>query len=74
MASRFVPVSSWEELKKMYNAGLLYFNYSRCLPRSPEWEIEDRRIENVWQYWDAADASFLMKEDWAYLVEEDEST
>ena len=73
MASRFVPVSSWEELEKLYDAGLLYFNYSLSIPRGPQWELENRLIDNIRGWWssDLKDSALAMREDWGYLVEED---
>lgn len=77
MSSRFIPVQSEEELKRYYDAGLLYFNHSMVLPRGPEWKPEtDEWHEVLGDYrcslndTDLSETSILPK-DWGYLVEDD---
>ena len=77
MSSRFVPVQSEEELKRYYDAGLLYFNHSIVLPRGPEWKPEkDGWLVVLSDYrcslsdTDRSEARIL-PEDWGYLVEDD---
>lgn len=79
VSSRFVPVKSEEELKRYYDAGLLYFNHSMRLPREPLWNkesvwwvdvVEDYRWALAVVDTDRSEARTI-PEDWGYLVEED---
>ncbi len=78
VSSRFVPVQSEEELKRYYDAGLLYFNHSVVLPRGPEWRPETDEWYLVLSDYRGShnntdkQESAMIPEDWGYLVEEDE--
>lgn len=80
VSSRFVPVKSEEELKRYYDAGLLYFNCSMTIPREQEWVgavhpaltflVDDYRRAQA-RTPDDVDEADIIPEDWGYLVEED---
>ena len=78
VSSRFVPVQSEEELKRYYDAGLLYFNLSMVQPRTQMWIVEgDAWSIVVGDYRHSLvnterDEASMIPEDWGYLVEEDE--